>query len=180
MGVEDKNGAKQAINHLIGLGHRKIGMITGPLSSYTGRERFEGYEEALIENKIKFEKGYIAEGSYLNMLETGMAKAKELIKKSPDITAIFCGTDDLAIGAIRYLKNTGKKIPDNISIIGFADLPEARIVDPQLTTVKQPMYDIGKQSALLLCKKIEENNKKEKETILLKTELIIRDSTKKI
>jgi LacI family transcriptional regulator len=180
VGVEDKLGAKNGVNYLIKSGHIKIGMLTGPLNSYTGKERLEGYKEALMENGIEFKKRYIVEGSYVNLINIGIEKGKELIQKSPDITAIFCGTDETAIGVIKYLKKIGKKIPEDISILGFGDLPIATMVEPQLTTIKQPLYEIGKQAALLLCEKIEETNKNEKQTILLKTELIIRESTKKI
>jgi len=186
VGVDDRHGAYIAIKYLIELGHRNIGIVTGPLKTYTGKERFEGYKDAFLEFGIKFNPEYVKEGIYGNyeeVIKIGMQKTKELIEKSPEITAIFYGTDILAIGGLKYLKEKGIKIPEEISIIGFADLIEARLSEPELTTVRQPKYEIGKISAEMILKKIEMkeglNNRDEKKKIFLKTELVIRNSVAK-
>lgn len=179
VGTDDEHGGYIATRHLIELGHKKIGVITGPLNTFTGKERLKGYKKALKEAGIEFNEKYIIEGSYVDMLKTGEERAKELFKRGINITALFCGTDTLAVGAIKYLRKRGMKIPDDISVIGYGDLYEATIVEPSLTTVKQPKYELGRKAGILLFKRISNKNKK-KESILLKTELIIRNSTQKI
>jgi len=186
VGVDDRHGGYIATKYLIELGHKNIGMVSGPLKTYTGKERFEGYKDALLEFGIKFNQEYLVEGIYGNyeeVLKVGKEKTEELLKRAPEITAIFYGTDILAIGGLEYLKEKGIKVPDDISIIGFADLVESKLCEPKLTTVRQPKYEIGKISAELILKKIEnkENlNNDKKEKIFLKTELVIRDSTAKL
>lgn len=183
VGVDDRQGGYIAVKHLIELGHENIGMVTGPLNTFTGKERFEGYKDALLEYGIKFKKEYVVEGiygSYEEVIKVGREKTEELLKRVPEITGIFYGTDTLAVGGMRYLKEKGIKIPDDISIVGFADLIEAELTDPPLTTIRQPKYLMGKKAGELILKKIENNDGNEKkQKIILKTELVVRRTTKK-
>lgn len=184
VGVNDREGAYKAVKYLIECGHEKIGMVTGPLNTYTGLERFNGYKEALLEYGIKIDKRYIVEGiygSFEEVVKVGREKTEELISKADEITAIFYGTDTLAVGGMKYLEEKGIRVPEDISIIGFADLMEARIVSPPLTTVQQPKYQLGKEAAKLLLRRIEEKEKgiiSKKEKIILETKIIIRKTVK--
>lgn len=182
VGVDDRYGAYSAVEYLISLGHKKIGIISGPLNSYTGIERFKGYRDAIIKNNLKFKKEFVMEMSYQKGEEEGYKAMKELIKKT-EITAVFCATDSFAIGAMRAIREEGLKIPDDISVIGFADLFGAEYTQPPLTTVYQPKYEIGVKAAELFLRRIKEKyegkTSKKKEEIYLKTNLIIRNSTGK-
>jgi LacI family transcriptional regulator len=184
IGVDDKHGAYLAVKHLIELGHKKIGIITGPLDTYTGRQRLEGFKDALVENGIMLKKEYIEQGSYKgDQKEIGKQKVLYLLSQEPGITAIFCSTDYFAIGALAALKQLGKKVPQDVSVIGFAGFEETQYTQPALTTVSQPGYEIGQTAAMRILQIIKENNQninnedKKTKSILLKTKLIIREST---
>ena len=182
VGVDDRHGAYLAGKHLIGLGHERMGVIAGPLNTYTGKERLQGFKDALLEHGLELKQEYMVEGSYSPGIGSGRKKVKELIAQARDITAIFCSGDPLAIGALRGLREMNINVPEDISLVGFAGIPETEFVEPPLTTVQQPMYEIGKESASLVLRKIEEVREGEearKETRLLKTELVIRNSTAK-
>ena len=154
-------------------------MIAGPSNTYTGKERFEGYKKALAESGIRLKHEYVIEASYIDSLKEGEQKTKTLLVNAPEITGIFFGADSFAVGGLRALKERNLKVPEDISIVGFADLAEAEFVEPHLTTVRQPKYEIGEQAALLLLKRIDEavrGVRGKKEEIILKTELIVRES----
>jgi len=181
VGIDDKYGAYLATEYLISLGHKKIGMITGPLDSYTGKGRFEGYKKAITQNGLKFRKNYVVETRYEEGEKAGYEAMKKLLKNSK-ITAVFCASDSLAVGAMEAIKEEGLKIPDDISVIGFADLFGSQYVNPPLTTVYQPKYELGVKAAELFLKRIKEKKKgkkSKKEEIYLETKLIIRNSADK-
>lgn len=166
-------GAYDATNYLIGMGHRRIGLITGQLQLNSSNERLDGYRAALDHAHIPFSESLIIEGDY--QTKGGHAAAIKLLDLKPRPTAIFASNDLSAFGAMDAARERGLSIPDDISIIGFDDIPQASLVYPKLTTVRQPLVQIGQLAARLLLEKIE-NPEKEARRVTLSTELIIRDS----
>ena len=137
-----------AMNHLIGLGHRHIGYL-GETSS---ENRYLGYKSALESHKLPFDKSYVSSIEFTS--EGGYKGAKKLISQQPDLTAIFCGNDMTAIGAIRAVKDLGLRIPQDISIISIDDIDTAQYLSPMLTTVHIPTDEMGKYAAKTIIDRI--------------------------
>ena len=169
--VDNHEGSRLAMRHLIELGHRKIGCITGPLGLKTNVERLNGYINTLEEFDIQFEQSLVHEGNF--RYQSGYDGTVKLLAKNP--TAIFCHNDMMAYGAAKALKDRGYSIPEDISVIGFDDIFFSAYMDVPLSTVKQPVYQMGRKSAELL---LEEINGSEipKQHILFAPELKIRKS----
>jgi LacI family transcriptional regulator len=149
--VNEERASLDAVNHLIGLGHRKILMISGDGFTF-GRQRAEGFFQALVaadipwdENNVVYVRHYTAEFGMYGMREL-------LLRKNPgdDFTAVFAATDELAIGAIRALSDEGIRVPDDISVVGFDDIDISNYIMPRLTTVRQPIKEMGELTALAL------------------------------
>jgi LacI family transcriptional regulator len=154
--VESDNysGAKQAVQHLIDLGHKRIAFIGGDEISKTSYDRLRGYQDALMENKIGFDPAMIRLGYF------SKEKAKEetirLMEQKPDITAFFAVSDEMAISVMQTVKSLGRRVPQDISVIGFDDIKEAEFSSPPLTTIRQDKYGLGSQAASLLLQIIED------------------------
>ena len=138
--VKEYEGAYQAVHHLIQQGHQHIGMLRESAGYYRLTERVTAYQHALQDNNLPFRPHYVCAGE-LN-LHGGYAAAKEVLKNE-EITAIFCGNDEMAMGAYQAIEEAGKKIPDDISVVGFDGLEISEYLVPSLTTVYQPSFDIG-------------------------------------
>ncbi len=179
--VDNKKASFTGVNYLIEQGYRKIAYIAGSINTLTARDRLEGYKEALKERNIPIKDEYIRIGEYRT--QWGMDAVRALIAEKVDFDAIFCGNDLIAIGAVKELKNNGYKVPDDIGVMGFDNIYLAGVVEPALTTINQPIYEMGYRAADFLINAIESSevadNHAEAETIILDTELIIRESTKK-
>ncbi|ACB86245.1 LacI family DNA-binding transcriptional regulator [Natranaerobius thermophilus] len=148
-------GIKLAMNHLITRGHRDIAFLSGPETSQTAKDRLEGYRQALSEAGLtpESESQLIYYGDYKALSgEQGIA---ELLDTNPHITAVVAANDLMAVGAMRTIKNRGLKIPEDISIIGFDNIQTSRLVDPPLTTVAQPSYQMGQMATDILIDMIE-------------------------
>ncbi|MEM8858203.1 MAG: LacI family DNA-binding transcriptional regulator [Chloroflexota bacterium] len=172
--TSNKRGAKEAAEHLLGLGHTKIGLIMGTPSVQSGRERVEGFLQALSEKGLEHPESYRKQGDFDT--PSGKAGALELLQMDDRPTAIFALNDAMAIGVYEAAEELGIRIPEELSVIGFDDIPEAKYIRPQLTTVRQPQRDIGREATRLLIDLIE-NERDTLKTITLNTELIVRDST---
>lgn len=147
--VDDFQAAYDAVEYLIGFGHRKIALLSGTKhDTIAGLPRIEGYKKALEHHGIPVNDAYIVYGDFL--FEVGYNAMEELLAKAPDITAIFAASDEMAIAAISVAAKHGIKVPDELSIIGYDDLKLARMSVPPLTTVRQPLYDMGN----LACQKL--------------------------
>jgi len=175
-------GAYIATNYLIKLGHTKIGFIMG-LGFQGIISRMEGYKKALLENGIKFSEKLVIKGSKGINREDGYILTKKLLSSEEKITAIFTGNDMMAIGAMQAIFDSGKKVPEDISLIGYDNLNICNDLRVPLTTINQPKYEQGKLAVTNLINLI---NNKGKEGIgysshlIIKPELIIRDSCKKL
>jgi LacI family transcriptional regulator len=172
--LDDKQAAFDAVNHLIQLGHQKIHMISGCSYSY-GAHRLVGYHRALDGIGIKRDEKRIVDVQQYSA-EAGMYAMRELLLRSRDFSAVFVSSDELALGAIRVLLDEGIRIPEDISVIGFDDIDISNYVYPRLTTIRQPITEIGEQSAAYLHQFITGQNNPEL-NIVLPHKLIIREST---
>lgn len=173
--VDNIEGGYLAGKHLLDLGHRNIACITGPLVSKNSLDRLKGLEKAFLDYGFQIDENLIIEGSF--KVESGMEAIDRL--KWGSYTALFASNDMMAYGAYKALKGRGIRIPEDISIVGFDDLVFSQILEPGLTTIRQPTYKIGLTAIQILIDLIEEKNIDDK-IIIYKPELIIRDSTKKI
>jgi LacI family transcriptional regulator len=172
--VNDKQAAFDAVTHLINLGHRKISMISGCSFSY-GLRRLEGFYEALDTAGIDHDEKKIVDVQQYTP-ETGMYAMRELLLRTRDFSAVFVSSDELALGAVRTLLDEGIRLPEDISVIGFDDIDIANYFHPRLTTIRQPLLEIGEQSALILHRLIT-GQKPSELNIVLPHNLIIREST---
>jgi LacI family transcriptional regulator len=138
----------EAVNHLISLGHRRIGLIAGPHGFRSARERRKGFENALSAAGIKLPRSLIADGNYT--FESGQAAADRLLDLSPRPTAIFASNDEMAAAAMHAARRRGMEIPKDLSIIGFDDTAIASHIWPPMTTVHWPIISMGRSAALKL------------------------------
>jgi DNA-binding LacI/PurR family transcriptional regulator len=178
--ADDRGGARQATMHLLSLGHRRIGVISGPVHGLVAiEERLAGCRQALEDHDLALDPKLLVHGDYT--LRSGYQAAQLLMAVQPPPTAIFALNDRMALGAIRYLSAHGWRVPEDISVVGFDDIPFddipiAEVFDPSLTTVRQPALEMGHQAARLLFDLIE-GHAPATEPIVLPTELVVRSST---
>ncbi|WP_010238188.1 LacI family DNA-binding transcriptional regulator [Clostridium arbusti] len=173
----EKDGAYEAVNYLIHNGHNDIAIIEGAQNFKSTSFRKEGYINALINSGIKINNDYIVQGEY--NVDSGYEAMKKLLSLSKIPTAVFCSNDDMAVGALKAVKKSGLKVPQDISIIGFDDNIFCDYVFPPLTTVRKlsnKIAVVGSQRLLGLIKNPNTSGQK----VYIKTELIIRESVKKI
>lgn len=174
--VDNLYGAYQGVKHLLEKGYHKIAFITGALTSNTATERLQGYKEALKECDIPIDERYIKTGHYKS--EWGVEATELLLSEGINFDAIFCGNDLIALGVMKTLIGKGFKIPDDVGIVGFDDIWMANMVVPELTSVRQPNYEMGYKAAQMLIEVISGYGiPTEKREIVLKPELIIRKSS---
>ena len=173
--IDNFEGGYIATKHLIELGHKNIGCITGPLKSKSAIDRYKGYEKAMIESNIPINKELVIESNY--KIEGGILATERLLNNSM-LTAIFVCNDAMAYGSYKAIKKRGYSIPEDISIVGFDNIYLSQMVEKELTTVSQPTYDMGVSAAKMLIKVID-GKRINKKHICFKPELIIRESTSK-
>lgn len=172
--VKEFEGVYQAISELIKLGHRHIGLLKEAGGYYQLTERMVAYYQALKDNDIPIREEYIAGG---DLTITGGYEAAEKVLTNSKISAIFCGNDEMAIGCYQAIHKLGKRIPEDISVIGFDGLEISQYLVPPLTTIYQPSFDIGSYAAKFLVDKIDFPNSKVPNKIF-DTQFVIRDSIK--
>ena len=172
--VDNVAGARQAVDHLIGLGHRRIAMITNAPVVYTAAvQRAEGYREALAAAGIPYDAGLVDEGGF-DAQSGQQAMAAILRRRSFD--AVFVASDVVALGAIAALRESGRRIPDDVSVVGFDDIPLAAFFDPPLTTVRLPAFELGQAAGEALLRRIADPAVADR--TVLPTELVVRASTR--
>lgn len=172
--VDNREGVREVVNHLIGLGHRRIGMVTGPLQAMVSMERRDGYKQAILEAGLPLHNELIIEGDFTE--EGGRAAMAQLLSRDPQPTAAFISSDTMAIGALRAIREAGLRVPEDIALASFDDMPIASYVNPTLTTVRQPMFELGATAAKLLVGMIEGGQPTISRTIL-PTTMIVRQSS---
>lgn len=171
--IDNRKGANEAVNHLVSLGNRKIAFISGPENSFDNQERLKGYIDTLKSNSIEFEDRYILKGDFTE--ESGYEVVKKYISENKDIpTAFFSSNDEMAVGAIKALQENSIRVPEDVAIVGFDDIVISSYINPKLTTVRRPMYELGSFSAHMLVTML--SGKSMNSSLVLSTELIIRES----
>jgi len=154
--ADNRSGGRLAARHLLDLGHRRIGLLLGPDSAWTSIEREAGFCAALAEAGIELDEELRLAGTYSH--ESGYANALELLSLPEPPTAVFCANDVVALGALEAADRRGVRVPEELSIIGFDDIPVAGWSRIQLTTVRQPIPDMGRLAARRLVERIAERD----------------------
>jgi len=172
----DYEGAKNAIEYLIHLGHRDIGIIKGRLTTYSGRERFRAYQDTLKKHHIPVNESFVLKGEFIKKI--AYAQVEKMVESGDLPTALFCCNDDMALAAMEVFEAKGIKVPQDISIIGFDDIPIASQLIPGLTTVKVPVYNMARKAVESVIRLYEKGTCSEKEC-RFNTELIVRDTCRK-
>jgi LacI family transcriptional regulator len=169
--IDNISAGTKATQHLLDLGYQNIATITGNHDSTVTLDRLDGYQKALTAAGREIRPDLIAEGDFSE--HSGYLAMKALLPDRPD--AIFCQSDIMAAGAMRAIQEAGLSVPEDIAIIGFDDIPIARQLKVQLTTIKQPITKFGIKAVELLIDLIE-NDTKPARRVILDTEIIVRDS----
>ena len=167
-------GAKAATDHLLTLGHRRIAHITGTRGWAATEERIEGYHGALAAAGVLPSSELLAEGDY--EINGGHAAAERLLDLPERPTAIFASNDNMAVGVLRAARQRGLSVPQDLSVVGFDDTELAQSVTPALTTVRQPLAELGRTAVSLLVRQID-RQRVEALRVELATRLVVRDST---
>ncbi|MFF4272378.1 LacI family DNA-binding transcriptional regulator [Streptomyces sp. NPDC001536] len=170
--ADDRDGARDMVRHLLTLGRRRIGVVTGPLDSPGGVDRLAGYKEVLAESGIEIDERLIASGDYSRA--SGEAGAEKLLAQAPDMDAVFVASDLMAQGVLAALERAGRRVPHDIAVGGFDDSAAALAARPQLTTVRQPYDRISAEMVRVLLAQI---GGEDPAAVILPTELVKREST---
>jgi LacI family transcriptional regulator len=170
--IDNVQGGYLGTRHLIELGHRRIAHIRGPDNVDDAGERFEGYRQALSEAQIPFDTKLVVQGEYQE--RSGLMGVETLLARGVPFSAIFCANDQTAYGARLALFRRGIRVPDDVSLVGFDDVPASSYQMPPLTTVRQPGYEMGQAAGKLVLEMI---NKQTVQSEVLATSLVIREST---
>ena len=169
--IDNVSAASLAVSHLIRLGRKRIALITGPTNSTVGIDRKQGYLKAITERGREVDEALVAEGDFTEA--GGYYSMQRLLLAKPD--AVFAASDIMALGAIRAGREAGLRVPDDLAVVGFDDLPIATVSGIQLTTFRQPVVQFGAKAVEVLIDLIE-NGIDPPRHIILDTELVIRDS----
>jgi len=178
---DSEAGAHALARHLIGLGHRRIGVLTGRRAISTSLDRVAGVRRALEESGLMLDEALVRWGGFnfgnLNLAD-GHQMAEDALSATDDPpTALFAANNFIAFGAIRALREMGIRVPEDISVVAFDDLPAEWVSDPFLTVAAQPAYDIGCHAAEMMIESLTGERKKSAESLVLPFELIVRRST---
>jgi LacI family transcriptional regulator len=170
----NSSGATQATRHLLEIGHRRIGAISGPAGWSASEERLRGYYAALAGAGVPVDSGLVVHSNF--RIDSGQEAALRLLDLPQPPTAIFAFNDSMAIGAMQAARVRGLRLPDDLSVVGFDDTSDAEITVPSLTTVRQPLAEMGRTAVSLLLRQLEKR-RFEPLRVELETKLIVRDST---
>ena len=171
--MDNAKAAKEITEYLIELGHRDIGFIKGPPRHTSTGQRYKGFQEALLAKGLTVNEAWVADGDFT--FKSGVEAASQILDCDNLPSAIFASNDDMAAGVVSVAGRKGISVPDQLSVTGFDDTPLARILWPQLTTIKQPIYDMGHRAAELLI--VPPKDDERPRSHCMTHELIIRDST---
>jgi LacI family transcriptional regulator len=171
--VDERYGAHLAIEHLVGLGHKRIAFINGPHGWDASANRLVGYQEALTQLGIPYDPELVEEGTW--EVQSGYPAAKKFLALAQQPTAIFAANDLMALGAIYAIQDAGLRVPEDIALVGYDDREITSITRPTITTISLPCYEMGQTSAQLLLNLIE-NQKEMEGPVRIQGKLIIRES----
>ncbi len=170
--TDNRGGAAAATQLLIDRGCRKVATITGPQDMSAGRERLAGYRAAMQASGRGVDKDLVVRGDFTR---TGGSRAmRALLDTAPDLDGVFAASDMMALGALSVLHGAGRRVPEDVAIVGFDDAPDSATSDPPLTTVRQPIAEMGRQATHMLIERLD--GQVTPRTIVLPTELVVRAS----
>lgn len=169
--VDNLGGSFAAVSHLVERGRRTIATIAGPQDMNAGVERLEGYRKAVgaVGDRL------VAFGDHTS--ESGEMATRELLARAPELDAIFAASDPMALAALRILRSMGRRVPDDVAVVGFDDTPSSQDSEPALTTVHQPIEEMGRTMAELLAARIDGSDGIEQTAVILPTQLVVRASS---
>ncbi|TKJ28245.1 MAG: LacI family transcriptional regulator [Chloroflexi bacterium B3_Chlor] len=177
--VDNRGAGRIATRHLLDAGYQNVGLITGPLAWWEARQRQSGWQDALKEAGIPDEANLVVEGDWT--AASGERGLHRLLEQRPDVDAVFVSNDQMALGALQAVRKLGVRVPEDLGLVGFDDIPESVYFYPPLSTVRQDMVELGRCAVRELGHTIEATRQGkavvEPKTILLKPELIIRESS---
>jgi len=166
-------GGRSATRHLIDKGRRRIAMLNGPHDFGCNRDRLEGYKSALQKAGLQFDPKLVVDSDFK---ETGGASAMTtLLAADPNLDGVFVANDVMAFGAMRALRNAGRRVPDDVAVVGFDDIPASAMTHPPLTTVRQPLYEMGRTAASMVMAAVRGESITKR--IELPTSLVVRESS---
>lgn len=173
--VETNNfeGGQTATRHLVEVGRRRIAVLNGQLEFGCNRDRLEGFKTALKEAGLQFESRHAVTGYFTE--ESGASGMNRLLETDPKIDAVFAANDLMAFGAMRALRNAGRRIPEDVAVVGFDDIPASAITHPPLTTVRQPLYEMGRTAATMVMAAV--RGEPIPDRVELATSLVVRTSS---
>ncbi len=166
VGVDARNGAANAVRYLVEAGRRRIATIAGPQDMPAGIDRLAGYWSAVPGE------GIVVAGDFTR--QSGEAAMTELLETAPNLDAVFVASDLMAHGALRTLRQAGRRVPDDVAVVGFDDFELAQYTDPPLTTVRQPVLELGRLLARQVVRLV--RGERVERSVILRTELVVRDS----
>ena len=172
--VDNRRGAGAAVRHLLEIGRERVATITGPQDMPPGADRLAGYQETLVGAGRPVEERLIEIADFT--LEGGRAATGRLIERAPDLDAIFVASDLMGLGALGALRAAGRTVPDDVAVIGFDDSPMAASADPPLSSVRQPIEEMGREMTRLLLHGIRHSDDPPRR-VILDTSLVVRESS---
>ena len=172
--ADNRDGARRATVHLIDGGRRRIATITGPTDMVAGIDRLAGYRDALADADLTIDPDLIASGDFTHA--GGAAAMDRLLAARPDLDAVFCASDLMAVGALGSLQAAGRRVPEDVAIVGYDDSPIATATRPALTSVRQPIEEMGREMVHLLTETLDQTDRIPRRVVLA-TELIARASS---
>jgi LacI family transcriptional regulator len=177
--VDNRAGGRMATRHLLDVGCENVGLITGPLTWWEARQRQSGWQDALQQAGIPIRDNLVVEGDW--QPPSGERGVRQLLEQRPDVDAVFVSNDQMALGALQAARKLGVRVPEDLALVGFDDIPESVYFHPPLSTVRQDMVELGRCAVRELARTIEATQQGqavvEPKTTLLEPELIIRESS---
>jgi DNA-binding LacI/PurR family transcriptional regulator len=171
--ADNVGGAELATRHLIDSGRRRVATVTGPLDMCAGQDRVVGYRAAVEAAGLSYDEGLVSTGDFTSA--GGHEATVRLLESHPDVDAIFAASDLAAFGAIRAVQESGRRVGDDVAVIGFDDIPAAADHHPPLSTIRQPIPELGSTMTRLLLDRIDGRGRVARRTVL-PVELVLRDT----
>jgi DNA-binding LacI/PurR family transcriptional regulator len=172
--VDNRGGASTAVGHLVDMGRRRIATIAGPQDMAVGADRLAGYRERLVRTGLAADDSLVEVADFTH--EGGRAAMARLLDREPGLDAVFVSSDLMAIGAMAALRSAGRAVPDDVAVVGFDDAPMASTSEPTLTSVRQPIEEMGREMTRLLVDGIRVPDRPPRR-VILDTQLIVRASS---
>ncbi len=175
--VDNRHGAWLAVQHLVGCGYRRIGIITGPMALWSAQQRRLGWQDALAAAHLPRHSRQVVEGDW--SAESGHAGLLRLIAQFPSLDAVFASNDQMALGALKAAERVGRRVPDTLAVVGFDDIPESAFFRPALTTVHHDLMDLGRLAVRELHRVIHARREGRTTTatsLMLQPRLVVRES----